>query len=157
MHLRAQQFDETIMHAGVDINAFHCRTQLSAMRCLRCHDGARRRFKIGIGFDDRGRLAAEFQRRLRYVRLAIIEHDAPGAHAAGQRNHAHCRMRADRARGGVVHREHVENARGQARLKRCFGDLECGSRRVIARPHDDRIAGDQRGRDLAQQGIHRGS
>lgn len=137
------------------VHAFDGGAELPAVCGLRRDERRSRAFQIGIGFDDRGCLAAEFERRLRDVRLAVVEHLAARVHAARERDHPDRRMRAQRLGRRMIHRQDVDDARREARVVDGFRDLECRHRRVVARPHDHRVAGDQRRRDLAQQRVDR--
>jgi len=154
-HLLAQQADERVVNALVHIDALDGRAELTAMRELRCDEFARGLLQIGVRLDDRGRLAAEFQRRLRDVRLAVVEHLAARVDTARQRNHADFRMRADGFGRCVIHRENIDHARRQRRALHGARQLERRQRRVVARTHDDRVARDQRWGDLAHQRIDR--
>ena len=64
-HVALEQRDEAVAHALVHVDTLDRRAKLAAMRGLRCDEFARGLFQIGIRLDDRGRLAAEFERRLR--------------------------------------------------------------------------------------------
>ncbi len=111
--------------------------------------------QIGVRLDDGGRLAAEFERRFRDIRLAVVQHLAARVDAARQRDHADLRMRADGFGGGVIHRQDVDHAHGQPARSTARASAKADSG-VVARPHDHGVTRDQRRRDLAHQRADQG-
>ena len=150
-----QQGEEFVVDAFLHVDPLHRRAQLAAVSGLGGDDRGSGGFKVGVGFDDRRGLAAQFQRWLGDVGLAVIEHDAPGVDAAGQGDQANGFMGANGGGGGVIHGQDIHHARRQTGLLHSLGDFERRGRRVVARTHHHRVAGNQRRGDFAQQGVDR--
>ncbi len=81
--------------------------------------------------------------------VASLAHRTADRDRAGERDRADARVRDElgadlRAGAG----EHVQHAGGQPGLGEALGDVEAGARRLVAELEHDRVAVDQRGREL---------
>ncbi len=76
------------MHGGMHVKPLDGGADLAAMGRLCREHAFRHHVEIGIRLDDDGCLAAEFQRGLGDVDLAVVQNRLTGGDAAGQGDHA---------------------------------------------------------------------
>ena len=104
--------------------------------------------QVGVLEDDVRRLAAQFERQRDHPVGGDVPDLLARAHASGERDFAHQRMRHQRRPGlAACAQHHVEDTRRQSAF---FGDdprkLHCGRRRLLGRFHDHGVSRRQRRR-----------
>ena len=94
--------------------------------------------QVGVGEHDVRRLSAQLQRQLLWTRRGHLHYDPAGVRGAGEAHLVDARVLDERLAGDrTATRQHVQDARREARLQREFADQQRRERRLLGGLQDD--------------------